>query len=84
LAKFVGKNIGNSARQQTDYVLALATLGDVTKNRNDPISVVHPKVAKAGTVTCRCRWHYRAKLCQWKHCLTLRQNQGDIQTGDIS
>jgi len=31
----------------TDYLLALATLGDVTKNRNDPISTVtSPKVAK--------------------------------------
>ncbi len=28
-------------------VLALPTLGDVTKNRNDPISVVPPKVVKA-------------------------------------
>jgi hypothetical protein len=28
-------------------VLALATLGGVTKNRNDPICVTLPKVAKA-------------------------------------
>jgi len=36
------------------YLLTLA-------NRNDPISVVMPKVAKASTivaVTCRCHWHY--------------------------
>jgi hypothetical protein len=32
-------------------VFALATLGDATKNRNDPISDVPPKVAKACTVT---------------------------------
>ncbi len=31
----------------TDYLLALSTMGDATKNRNDPISVVPPKVAKA-------------------------------------
>jgi hypothetical protein len=31
LAKFVGENIDNSDRQQTDYVLALATLGGLTK-----------------------------------------------------
>jgi hypothetical protein len=31
----------------TGYLLALATLGDVTKNRNDLISIVaSPKVAK--------------------------------------
>ncbi len=29
-------------------VLALPTLGDVTKNRNDPISVVPPNVVKKG------------------------------------
>ncbi len=33
----------------TDYLLALATLGDATKNRNDPISVTLPKVAKASS-----------------------------------
>ncbi len=32
----------------TMTILALATLGDATKNRNDPISVMLPKVAKAG------------------------------------
>jgi hypothetical protein len=31
-------------------VFALATLGDATKNRNDPISVAPPKVAKASKV----------------------------------
>jgi hypothetical protein len=31
----------------TVCLLALATLGDVTKKRNDLISVVPPKVAKA-------------------------------------
>ncbi len=36
----------------TDYLLALATLGDATKNRNDPISSVPlPKVAKVAKVT---------------------------------
>jgi hypothetical protein len=32
--------------QATEYVLALATLGDVTRNRNNPICIVQPKVAK--------------------------------------
>jgi len=39
------------------YLLTLA-------NRNDPISVTMPKVAKASTimaVLCRCHWHYRLK-----------------------
>ena len=39
------------------YLLTLA-------NRNDPISVAMPKVAKASTivaVTCHWRWHYRLK-----------------------
>ncbi len=39
-------------------LLALATLGGATKNRNNPICVMSPKVAKASTVvtvTCRCR-----------------------------
>jgi hypothetical protein len=31
-------------------VLSLATLGGATKSRNDPISVVPPKVAKAGII----------------------------------
>jgi hypothetical protein len=33
----------------TDFLLALATLGKVTKNRNDPISVAPPKAAKASS-----------------------------------
>ncbi len=33
----------------TDYVLSLATLGNETKNRNDPMSLTPPKVAKAGS-----------------------------------
>jgi len=58
----------------TEYVLAFATLGDATRNRNNPICVTQPKVAKASTivsVTCRCRWHYHDKLCQYKHSLRL-------------
>ncbi len=31
-------------------VLALVTFGDTTKNRNDPICVVRPKVAKANSI----------------------------------
>jgi hypothetical protein len=51
-------------------ILALATLGDVTKNRNDPISVVPRKMSKASTIMCRCCKCYRAKLRQWKHRFT--------------
>jgi hypothetical protein len=39
----------------TEYLLGLVTLDDVTRNRNNPICVVQPKVAKARTmvsVTC--------------------------------
>jgi hypothetical protein len=54
----------------TEYVLALATLGDATRNRNNPISVAQPKVAKARTmvsVACGCRQHYHDKLCLCKY-----------------
>ncbi len=47
LAEFVGENV-----EQCD------------RNRKDPICVTLPKVAKPSsivTVTCCCRWHYRAK-----------------------
>jgi hypothetical protein len=47
-------------------------------NRNDPICVASPKVAKASTmvtVACRChrryRGHYHTNFCQWKHGLKL-------------
>ncbi len=66
----------------TDYVLALATLGGTTKNRNDPISVAPPKVAKASSVRCHCRWCYGANLSQRKHSLTLtRQTNGVYSQG---
>ncbi len=41
--------------------LALATLGSMTRNRNNPICVASPKVAKASTmvtVACHCHRHY--------------------------
>jgi hypothetical protein len=37
----------NRQRQQHETVLALATLGDATRNRNNPICVALPKVANA-------------------------------------
>jgi hypothetical protein len=57
-------------------VLALATLGGMTKDRNDPIFVAPPKAAKASIqllwhvtdVGC-CRWHYHSNFCQWKYGL---------------
>jgi hypothetical protein len=44
----------------TVYVLALATLADVTKIETILSYVVPPKVAKTSTVLCRCHWRYRA------------------------
>ncbi len=35
---------------------------DTLVNRNDPIFVASPKVAKASKDTCRCRWRYRQQL----------------------
>jgi len=49
----------NCQRQQHETVLALATLGDATRNRNNPICVASPKVANASTVSCSCHRHYR-------------------------
>jgi hypothetical protein len=43
----------------TEYVLALATLGDATKIETILSYVVSPKVAKASTILCRWRWDYR-------------------------
>jgi hypothetical protein len=43
---FFGRNVTTV----TDYLLALATLDDATKNRNDPISsVALPKLDKASS-----------------------------------
>ncbi len=57
LAKFVSQTINNSNSHWYETVLVLATLGDVTKNRNNPICVMSPKVANASTISCRCRCH---------------------------
>jgi len=53
-------------------VLALATLGDETKNRN----VMSRKVAKASTAIHRYRQRYSTKLCQWKHGLKGEWREG--------
>jgi hypothetical protein len=48
----------------TEYVLALAILCDATRNRNNPICVTQPKVAKASTmvsVDCPLLPRYRDK-----------------------
>ncbi len=58
LAKFTAKT---SAIMPSSF-FAMATLGDALRNRNDPIGVVSPKVAKASAVTSHCHWHYRQKL----------------------
>ncbi len=52
----------------------LGWLGQHNKNRNDPISVVPPKVVKASTivtVACRCHKRYRANLRKWKHSFSV-------------
>jgi hypothetical protein len=57
----------------TEYILALATLGDPTRNRSNPICVTQPKVAKASSmvcVACLCRQRYHNKLCQCKYGFT--------------
>ncbi len=43
-------------------VLALATLGSTTEVGSFLFLVAPPKVAKASTDMCRCRWHYHANL----------------------
>jgi hypothetical protein len=51
------------------FVLALAAFGITTINRNDHISIVPPKVAKAYkrvTAVCHCSHHYHANLFQCK------------------
>ncbi len=56
----------------TEYVLALATFGGTTRNKNNPICVAPPKMAKARTmvsVTCRYCWCYHNKLHLCKYGL---------------
>ncbi len=56
MAKFVSETVNDINMQQSSKshvtvttVLALATLGGATTNRDDPFSVVLPKVAIAST-----------------------------------
>jgi hypothetical protein len=42
--------------------LELFLPGSMTKNRNDPICVALPKVAKASKDTCHCRWCYHQQM----------------------
>jgi hypothetical protein len=77
LAKFAGK----ASVTAKDCELALTTLGDATKNRNDPLSAVPPKVAKASTAVCRCRWCYHTKLCQWKNLFDEIKSLGHFGRG---
>jgi hypothetical protein len=53
-----------------DYILALDTLGDGTKHGKDLYLSRRPR-GPGQVVMCCCRWHYHAKLCQWKHSLTI-------------
>ena len=65
----------------TEYVLALATLGDATRNRNNLIGVAQPKVAKSSTmvsVACSCRRCYHDKLCQCKYGFKLKNVSADL------
>jgi hypothetical protein len=68
----------------TEYVLALATLGEVTRNKNNPIYLAPPKVANTRTmvsVACRCHWHYCDELWKYKHSLSQANKQGDQKIG---
>ncbi len=49
----------NRQRQRHERVLALTTLGDMTRNRNNPICVASPKVAMQVNSDCRSCLHYR-------------------------
>ena len=49
------------------YCTCLGLLGRHNRDRIISIFVTSPKVAKASTIMCRCHWHHRAYLCQWKH-----------------
>ncbi len=60
MANFVGETVMRQLNVTITTLLALVTLDDTTKNRNDPICVAMPKVGKAsiinvGDVTCRCQ-----------------------------
>jgi hypothetical protein len=47
LVKLVGDNASDNTCDSNKLLLGLATLGSMTKNRNDPICVMLPKVTKA-------------------------------------
>ncbi len=49
----------NAGDSDSHYVLALATLGDVTQIGLFLFLVLLPKVAKASTISCRCLWWFR-------------------------
>jgi hypothetical protein len=51
---FVDDNASDNASDSDTLVLALATLGGATRNRNDPICVVSSKVARASTIVSDC------------------------------
>ena len=73
LSVYIGNVIlAKMSATATEYVLPLATLGGMTRNGNNPICVVPPKVVKARTmvsIACHCRRHYRDKHHRCKHGL---------------
>jgi hypothetical protein len=57
-------------------LLALATLGGTTNDRNDPLSVASPEVAKVSTVvTVTCYYHLSLTVL-----LTIFANVNDVLT----
>jgi hypothetical protein len=69
--KFInaGKVLGKNCQENFDFLrqghfsfACLGHLGQWDTNRNDPICVAPPKVAKASTVTCCCRWSYHQQM----------------------
>jgi hypothetical protein len=59
-------------------------LGWDDTNRNGPIGVASPMVARANTVTCRCHWHYPNKCRQCKLTWTVALAQTGLWFIDTS
>jgi hypothetical protein len=61
-------------------VLALVILGGATKNRNNAICVMPPKVAKASKAVVQNVKQFRYKHCQCKHAIIVYSPQQEGQS----
>jgi hypothetical protein len=59
-------NARDNAGDSDMYCAFLGNLGRSNINRNNPICVPTPKVAKASKQDCCCHQRYQANFCQWK------------------